>query len=370
MIILDLLKKYGQDIHPCINGLDADLIMLAFCSHLKNITLFRESQLIDRKLDEGFKYIHINTIKNYIVDEFIERLPSHKKYDHDRLIDDFVFLCFLLGNDFVPSIPSLRIRENGVVELIKRYCYLWSTFRNYLVNVDMNFYINIEFLQRIFIVLGGFEDSILDRYTKKDYNPRYSHEYSGYSKLEKAIYEYENIIPRPDDILRLGDEGYKERYYSHYFFINYLENKDKVSKICLQYLRGLQWILIYYFKGPIDWRWFYEYPVAPFITDLAKYGNFNILKTTKHFRLKTGPLTPEEQLLLVLPPHSSEFLPKEYQPLVSDLSSPILDLYPMDFKIDYYNKDAYWKGIPILPALEYKRVLRCCRSISLSSISK
>ena len=116
-----------------VHGLDADLIMLALATHEPHFCILRELVLDKRKQkakeeagDKGptpFCLCKIWVLREYLHKEFVtadwNMVPGG--YDLEKVIDDFVFMCFFVGNDFLPHLPAIEIRDGAIDMLIYAY---------------------------------------------------------------------------------------------------------------------------------------------------------------------------------------------------------------------------------------------------------
>ena len=41
-------------------------------------------------------------------------------------------------------------------------------------------------------------------------------------------------------------------------------------------IRGIQWILHYYYSGVCSWSWYYPYHYGPFISDVRNFANMKL----------------------------------------------------------------------------------------------
>ncbi|VDK71495.1 unnamed protein product [Cylicostephanus goldi] len=144
---------HNPDTVHCLCGADADLIMLGLATHEANFNIIREEFIPNQQRpcelcgqyghelkqcrgleneekgpehadpiskEKNFIFLRIPVLREYLErDLTMENLPF--KYDFERVIDDWVFLCFFVGNDFLPHLPSLEIREGAIDRLIKLY---------------------------------------------------------------------------------------------------------------------------------------------------------------------------------------------------------------------------------------------------------
>ncbi|KAI0129393.1 exoribonuclease 1 [Hypoxylon sp. NC0597] len=144
---------------------------------------------------------------------------------------------------------------------------------------------------------------------------------------------------------------WKETYYASKFGWAAEDKEEELTKLCENYVQGLQWVLYYYYKGVASWPWFYAYHYSPMTSDITKG-----LDADLNFKLGQ-PFRPFEQLMGVLPDRSKKIVPSVYHDLMTDPKSPIIDFYPREFELDMNGKKMEWEAVVKIPFIDEKRLL-------------
>lgn len=125
---------YNPDTRHCLYGLDTDLIMLGLSSHEPNFMLLREEIKLGSKKNEAtkgksqrvdpskinFNVLYLTLLRDYIEKDFLPLRPKLSfKFDLEAIIDDWILICFLIGNDFIPHIPHFHIHKNALPKIFE-----------------------------------------------------------------------------------------------------------------------------------------------------------------------------------------------------------------------------------------------------------
>jgi 5'-3' exonuclease len=337
-----------------VYGLDADLVMLGLTvDNIDGMLLMREPAEYNVASKHPFLYFDIERLKKSIDSEY--------KVDYI----DFVFLCFLLGNDFLPPLSFLKIQHNGIESLLTYYNQVKNALGQTIVNKETKC-INYKVLAALFDILKDSEDASMCAADKKYYEMvARIHPKLGADKRLAAQQDNFPTIHKFPDIIKPGQKGWRPAYYHHLFQIT---DVNDVHTVCLNYLEGLAWNFNYYLSGDHSWTWYYQYAYSPTIVDLCNFmlnnshpGGFHSHleeSITRRFDPMTdfynpcpkthdSPKTPSLQLLLVLPTTSRQLLPKQWQGV--DVTFP--HFFPSSFEIATYMKRYLWECNPKLPPI-------------------
>lgn len=77
--------------------------------------------------------IHIEVLRKYIEIEFsVCDDNMNFKLDIDKLADDWILLCFLIGNDFLPNLPNFHVTSDIMPIIFKLYKQILPTLDGYI----------------------------------------------------------------------------------------------------------------------------------------------------------------------------------------------------------------------------------------------
>ena len=420
------MSSYDPNIRHCLYGLDADLVMLGLCTHDPHFSLLREEVRFGGKKaaqkrivtpeETTFHLLHLSLLREYLDHEFsdLKSAALSFEYDVEGIIDDWILLGFLVGNDFIPNLPNLQINKGALSDLYSTYKRVLPTLGGY---INESGTLNLKRFEKFMEALAESEmdrfdeiysdskwlegktaskqkrrtvkstpgpadvqellmgdqptdgnatgaewqvvqrkgpvDSDLQRLLRSA-DPLFGEDNEDPSNIVQSPQDEED--PTRDNVYQMEFQQHKREYYMNK--MNYSQVTPSVLREQAEgYVRAIQWNLHYYYNGCMSWAWYYPHHFAPWITDIKNFSNMVL-----NFELGE-PFLPFEQLLSVLPAASKELLPKELQGLMINPSSPIIDYYPEDFICDLNGKQQEWEAVVLIPFIDEQRLLEAVRPL-------
>jgi 5'-3' exonuclease len=360
-----------------------------------------------------FELLELSSLRKMLAIQFRKFSDQlGENYSLDRIVDDFVFMCMLVGNDFLSHCPHMEINSGAISNMMRTYIDLLPDWGGYLTDREK---ISPERLEEFMYHLSVFEE---EHFKKRGYeenepgwklesdseheeNDFYGMFYSGNPTPACAVEaNFKGSEPPPsrkskqvngqsdndvNDLFVEGEDGEdsrvagskgnrafrrrhpasKARSYRDFYYETKLgwpmEDRERTlfqrRAHVRDYLEGLHWNLNYYHNGCCDWDWYFPYFYSPLATDMVNLNEFydddQEDEDFKGFKFDLGtPFPSLAQLLSVLPPQSSSLLPPALGELMLHPSSPLIEFYPNDFTTDPNGKRQAWEAIVQVPFID------------------
>jgi 5'-3' exoribonuclease 1 len=359
-----------------IYGLDSDLFMLSIFHHeyYKNVFIFREAPDF---LNSKLPLIIDNKNNCFLVDIGLLRTFILKEmgFSNQNRIYDYAFLCFFLGNDFLPHFPALNIRTHGIQALLDIYnqCFCNKPDIFLVTNKDGKFKINWKHVELMLNKLSKLEhDFLLKEYSIREKYDKWKWDVPTNSDEKEKMIQNIPIMYRMDEKYICPTENNWEYRYYNILFTDVSKN-DKKS-ICVNYFEGLEWVLSYYTGVCVDWKWSYKYHYGPLFSDLLLYSPSKHkirvssigkrdnpeLESLFFERKNNKPVSQFVQLAYVLPKKKLHLLPEKMREyLLSNYS----EFYPNEVQFQWAFTKYFWEAhvcfshIPMSILDEWENVL-------------
>ncbi|KAJ2499449.1 hypothetical protein GGH96_003514 [Coemansia sp. RSA 1972] len=104
------LPRHSWD-HHVVWSNDADSVLLALATHTPNITVVSQRWL---GTAPSYTIVDVDTLRTHIIERYTP-VEARSWMSSSRIVDDLVFMTFLVGNDFLPPLLSGQLANDGSV---------------------------------------------------------------------------------------------------------------------------------------------------------------------------------------------------------------------------------------------------------------
>eukprot|EP01065_Artemidia_motanka_P046737 TRINITY_DN7157_c0_g1_i1.p1 TRINITY_DN7157_c0_g1~~TRINITY_DN7157_c0_g1_i1.p1 ORF type:complete len:985 (+),score=306.96 TRINITY_DN7157_c0_g1_i1:57-3011(+) len=337
---------------------DADVLLLSLALHEPHVHVMREKRFAD---PVDFEFVSISGFREYVAEELLGKIAKYEAtaarqgpmseagpLDFERVIDDFVVMATLVGNDFVPRLPGAYVGQLTMDLLIDLYCRHTAMQR-----------------QR------GADHHLVTE-AGQVCPSAWAHFLRLYAMTEDAVFRQERVydkeIAEEDAMGAMGspiDETWRTIYYESTAEVTPPKAGTGDRQVmAVAWVEALTWVTAYYLKeGCLSWSWSYPFHHSPFAFDVQQYLTEAALQPGQlEQRLGEAPrpLLPFEQLCAVLPPSSFHLLPEQYAEVHSSLPSD----YPGTWRVDLTGARELYHSVALLPDLDAAAMLRVAADVA------
>jgi 5'-3' exonuclease len=334
--VLNFIRGMPSPDNIIIYGLDADLIVLSLIAllekNINRISLFREvvedGQIQRDALgEEEFHFFSINLLASYL---------SHGSRGY---LEDYCNAMMLLGNDFLPTAMTFRIKDDGHTEL----CNIIRQIRSEdgILSADSTPIANL--VTGIFERLAADEQSRFYKSCKRKLGTVIREDSADAAPQEQGPLHWKG-----ERIFFESDEKTLRRNWRDIYYNKCLGGVNK-EKLVSEYWKGMRWVIDYYRGAPVDSGWMYAWHYPPLWEDLVHgfWTTGPVATGSAAAAPVPAPMTATEQLALVLPIESWHLLPAGCKERALPRIAP--EWFPRSFGLTHIGRRWLWECEPDIP---------------------
>lgn len=317
-----------------VYGLDGDLIVLLLWIQALGITgdssiwLYREDVDDESGSDDKHCWFSIDRLRDYLADS--------EKVD----IREYCAAMMLLGNDFLPTSITFKIKDGGHNFLLG---WLKTSLERGEHFLDKEGQLIMPAWMRLFRQLASAEERRFIEAIQKKWKTvaKKPEEEQPLEWREEKVFLKNPLADA--DVLELR-EDWREIYAQHIFHTVPGCEQPIVSNAVDAYFKTMYWIVDYYTGKRVDNTWAYSWLMPPLWKDIAvAKGVYTVPLISEEF----VELEPEEQLALVLPEKSWWLIPRTHRAAGFMKAAP--EFFPGKFKYESIGKRFNWESEPLIP---------------------